>query len=69
MYPGAGCGYGGACYSPYAAPYGAGGVVAPTSAYYPATTISAAVPVPAAYAVAPAYPMTAAVPLEILPTY
>jgi hypothetical protein len=69
MYPwGGGCA-GGACgYGPYA-PYGGSGVVAPTSAYYPATTIQAAVPVPGGYALAPAYPVTAAVPMEILPTY
>jgi len=73
MYPwwgGGGCS-GGACgYGPYA-PYGGSGVVAPTSAYYPTTTVQAAVPVPVpgGYALAPAYPVTAAVPMEILPTY
>ena len=67
MYPGYGCG-GGACgYSPYgASPYG-GGVVAPTSAYYP-TTATAMAPVVPSYAIAPA-PVTAYAPPNVLPPY
>lgn len=58
-YYGSPCGPGGCGYSPYS-PYGAGTVVAPTSAYYPATTIQAAVPYTPTYA---------AVPLQVVPTY
>jgi hypothetical protein len=53
------CGPGGCGYSPYA-PYGGGTVVAPTSAYYPATTVQAAVPI---------LPTYAAAPVQVLPTY
>ena len=54
-----GCGPGGCGYSPYA-PYGAAGVVAPTSAYYPGNTVQAGIPI------APTY---AAAPVQVLRTY
>ena len=60
-----GCGPGGCGYnplSPYggAAPYGAGTVIAPASAYYPATNVQAGIPIPMSYA---------ANPVQVLRTY
>lgn len=52
--------------SPYGSPYGA--TVAPTSAYYPGTTISAGLSIGPSYAATP-YPVTASAPLDYLPTY
>ena len=57
-YPGA-CGPGGCGYSPYA-PYGGGGIVTPMSAYYPAGSVQAGIPIT---------PVYAAAPVQVLRTY
>ena len=52
--------------SPYGSPYGA--AVAPTSAYYPGTSLSAGISIGPTYAAGP-YPVMATAPVNVLPTY
>ena len=71
------CGSGGACQQPYmqqqcppCSPYGSpyGATMAPTSAYYPGTSLSAGISIGPTYAAGP-YPVMATAPLDVLPTY